>query len=93
MPKLKTSDALRAAFDPDDHPTKAPQQSVSEQQVHTQFIPVHGLRIWQPLVEFVQLLTLLWFRYANELAVLGQAVHAQEHTEGGGWDTVDKGQN
>ena len=52
VPKLRTSDALRAAFDPHDHPLKAPQQSVSEQQVHTQFIPMHGLRIWQSLVEY-----------------------------------------
>ena len=52
VPKLKTSDAVRAAFDPHDHPLKAPQQSVSEQQVHTQFIPMHGLRIWQSLVEY-----------------------------------------
>ncbi|KAI0751533.1 alpha/beta-hydrolase [Daedaleopsis nitida] len=51
VPKIKTSDAFRAAFDPHDHPIKPPQQSVSEQQVHTQFIPVHGLRIWQSLVE------------------------------------------
>ncbi|KAH9894438.1 alpha/beta-hydrolase [Cubamyces lactineus] len=51
VPKLKTSDAVRAVFDPDDHPTKAPQQSVSEQQVHAQVIPMHGLRMWQSLVE------------------------------------------
>ncbi|KAI0356462.1 alpha/beta-hydrolase [Trametes cingulata] len=51
VPKLKTSDAVRAAFDPHDHPIKPPQQSVSEQQVHTHFIPVHGLRMWQSLVE------------------------------------------
>ncbi|KAI0637973.1 alpha/beta-hydrolase [Trametes polyzona] len=51
VPKLKTSDAVRAALDPHDHPIKPPQQSVSEQQVHTQFIPMHGLRMWQSLVE------------------------------------------
>ncbi|KAI0722242.1 alpha/beta-hydrolase [Cerioporus squamosus] len=49
--KLKTSDAVRAVFDPRDHPLKPPQQSVSEQQVHTQLIPMHGLRMWQSLVE------------------------------------------
>ncbi|KAI0368056.1 alpha/beta-hydrolase [Pilatotrama ljubarskyi] len=51
VPKLKMSDAMRAAFAPHDHPIKPPQQSVSEQQVHTHFIPVHGLRMWQSLVE------------------------------------------
>ncbi|KAF9821291.1 hypothetical protein IEO21_00899 [Rhodonia placenta] len=50
VPKLKTSDAIRAAFDPEDHPTKAPQQSVSEQQIHPHGIPIHGLRIWQSLL-------------------------------------------
>ncbi|KAI0650222.1 alpha/beta-hydrolase [Trametes meyenii] len=51
VPKLKTSDAVRAAFDPHDHPIKPPQQSVSEQQVHPQFVPMHGLRMWQSIVE------------------------------------------
>ncbi|CCM05570.1 uncharacterized protein FIBRA_07797 [Fibroporia radiculosa] len=32
IPKLKSSDLIRAAFDREDHPTKAPQQSASEQQ-------------------------------------------------------------
>ena len=53
VPKMKTMDAVRAAFDPHDHPTKPPQQSVSEEQVHEQFIPMHGLRMWQYLVEYV----------------------------------------
>lgn len=52
VPKLKTSDAIRAAFDPEDHPTKAPQQSVSEQQIHPHGIPIHGLRIWQSLLTY-----------------------------------------
>ncbi|KAI0824710.1 alpha/beta-hydrolase [Trametes gibbosa] len=51
VPKLKTSDAVRAALDPRDHPVKPPQQSVSEQQVHAQFMPMHGMRIWQSIVE------------------------------------------
>ncbi|CDO68138.1 hypothetical protein BN946_scf185003.g10 [Trametes cinnabarina] len=51
VPKLKASDALRAVFDRHDHPFKAPQQSVSEQQVHTQLVSMHGLRMWQSLVE------------------------------------------
>ncbi|RDX53666.1 alpha/beta-hydrolase [Lentinus brumalis] len=49
--KIKTSDAVRAVFDHHDHPLKPPRQSVSEQQVHTQVIPIHGLRMWQSLVE------------------------------------------
>ncbi|KAI0677037.1 alpha/beta-hydrolase [Trametes maxima] len=51
VPKLRTSDAVRAAFDPHDHPIKPPQQSVSEQQVHPQFVPMHGLRMWQSIIE------------------------------------------
>ncbi|KAI9066431.1 alpha/beta-hydrolase [Trametes sanguinea] len=51
VPKLKTSDALRAVFEANDHPVKPPQQSVSEQQVHPQLAPMHGLRMWQSLVE------------------------------------------
>lgn len=58
VPKLRTSDAVRAAFDPHDHPVKPPQQSASEQQVHTQFIAMHGLRMWQSLVEYVCLFTI-----------------------------------
>ena len=53
VPKVKTSDALRAAFDPEDHPTKAPRQSVSEQQTYARMVPFHGLRMWQSLVACV----------------------------------------
>ncbi|EPQ59012.1 alpha/beta-hydrolase [Gloeophyllum trabeum ATCC 11539] len=49
MPKLKVSDAVRAAFDPNDHPTHAPRQSVSEQQL-TQRAPIHGLSIWTAIL-------------------------------------------
>ncbi|THH31314.1 hypothetical protein EUX98_g2870 [Antrodiella citrinella] len=52
VPKIKTSDAIRAAFDPQDHPTKAPQQSVSEQQIYARMLPIHGVRIWQSLVSY-----------------------------------------
>ena len=52
VPKLKTSDAVRAALDPHDHPIKGPQQSISEQEMHTRVFPMHGLRIWQSLVEY-----------------------------------------
>lgn len=50
MPRLKTADAIRAAFDPNDDPVKPPKQSVSEQQVQTHVIPIHGLRMWDQLV-------------------------------------------
>ncbi|GBE80022.1 alpha/beta-hydrolase [Sparassis crispa] len=50
VPRRKTSDAIRAAFDPMDHPTKPPRQSISEQQNKTHVIPVHGLRIWPSLL-------------------------------------------
>ncbi|KAJ6628840.1 hypothetical protein B0H10DRAFT_1989479 [Mycena sp. CBHHK59/15] len=53
IPKLKLADAVRAAFDPNDDPSKAPRQSVSEAQVRTRFIPeMHGLRIWDMLVGY-----------------------------------------
>lgn len=52
VPKIKTSDAVRAAFDPADHPTKAPKQSVSEQQTYARMLPFHGVRIWQSLVAY-----------------------------------------
>ncbi|CAL1701139.1 unnamed protein product [Somion occarium] len=35
VPRMSTSDAARAAFDPSDHPFKPPRQSVSEEQVHS----------------------------------------------------------
>jgi hypothetical protein len=53
VPKLKPSDTLRAAFDPHDDPARPPKQSVSEQQVHTHIIPMHGLKIWDALVGYV----------------------------------------
>ncbi|KAJ8698470.1 hypothetical protein PTI98_005176 [Pleurotus ostreatus] len=52
VPHIKAIDAIRAAFDPHDHPTKAPKQSVSEQQTYTHIIPFHGLRIWDTLVGY-----------------------------------------
>ncbi|KAF7798891.1 hypothetical protein EIP86_010119 [Pleurotus ostreatoroseus] len=51
VPKRSTGDAVKAAFDPDDHPLKPPPQSVSEQQTESHAIPgMHGLHIWQSLV-------------------------------------------
>ncbi|KAH9942586.1 alpha/beta-hydrolase [Amylocystis lapponica] len=50
VPKLKTMDALRAAFDNEDHPTKGPQQS---EQQRTNGVPtIHGMRIWQSLLTY-----------------------------------------
>ncbi|KAK0206338.1 hypothetical protein DFS33DRAFT_1372681 [Desarmillaria ectypa] len=50
VPKLSARDIIRAAFTPHDDPTRPPRQSVSEQQVHTHVIPLHGLRLWDALV-------------------------------------------
>ena len=55
VPQRSTGDAVRAAFDPEDHPLKPPKQSVSEQQTETNVVPIHGLRIWQNLVSYVHL--------------------------------------
>ncbi|ESK94434.1 putative lipase esterase from carbohydrate esterase family ce10 [Moniliophthora roreri MCA 2997] len=52
VPKLKPADAVRAAFDPHDDPMRPPKQSVSEQQVKTHIIPMHGLKIWDALVGY-----------------------------------------
>ncbi|KAJ6515694.1 Alpha/Beta hydrolase protein [Mycena sanguinolenta] len=54
IPKLKLSDAIRAAFDPNDDPNKPPKQSVSEAQVRSSLIPdsLHGMKIWDVLVGY-----------------------------------------
>lgn len=52
VPKLKAMDAVRAAFDINDDPNKAPQMSASEQQVKSHLVPMHGLRIWDALVGY-----------------------------------------
>jgi hypothetical protein len=51
VPKMKTSDIIRATFDPNDDQNQHPQQSVSEQQVRKQIFPgLHGLRMWDSLL-------------------------------------------
>ncbi|KII94934.1 hypothetical protein PLICRDRAFT_33764 [Plicaturopsis crispa FD-325 SS-3] len=52
VPKLKTIDAIRAAFDPDDDPMKPPRHSASEQQTQSHLIPMHGLRVWDALLGY-----------------------------------------
>ncbi|KAG7096748.1 hypothetical protein E1B28_004160 [Marasmius oreades] len=52
IPRLKISDAVRAAFDPKDDPINPPKQSVSEQQVRTHIIPMHGLKMWDVIVRY-----------------------------------------
>lgn len=46
-------EVIRATFDPSDHPVKPPPQSVSEQQVQANIIPMHGLRMWDFLVGYM----------------------------------------
>jgi hypothetical protein len=46
-------EVIKATFDPADHPVKPPPQSVSEQQVQANVIPMHGLRIWDFLVGYM----------------------------------------
>jgi len=43
-------EVIKATFDPSDHPVNPPTQSVSEQQVKANIIPMHGLRIWDAIV-------------------------------------------
>ncbi|KAF8969460.1 hypothetical protein BDZ97DRAFT_1653726 [Flammula alnicola] len=52
VPKLKAVDAVRAAFNPHDDPNKPPTQSASEQQVKTNLVPIHGLRVWDDIVRY-----------------------------------------
>nr|GAT59993.1 lipase/esterase [Mycena chlorophos] len=51
IPKLKLSDAVKAAFDPNDDPSKPPKQSAAEAQVHTS-MGLHGMRIWDVLLGY-----------------------------------------
>ncbi|KAJ7639044.1 Alpha/Beta hydrolase protein [Roridomyces roridus] len=50
--KLKFSDAVKAAFDPDDDPNKGPKQSASEEQQRNNILPMHGLRLWDVLLGY-----------------------------------------
>ncbi|KAL1700195.1 hypothetical protein EV121DRAFT_214712 [Schizophyllum commune] len=52
IPRMKTMQVIRAAFDPHDDPLQPPKQSVSEQQTKTHIIPMHGLRIWDTLLSY-----------------------------------------
>ncbi|PIL36934.1 hypothetical protein GSI_00624 [Ganoderma sinense ZZ0214-1] len=51
VPKLKTTDVIRAALSPNDSALKAPPQSVSEQQTRMRISSVYGLEMWQSIVE------------------------------------------
>lgn len=52
VPKMRMSDVVRAVFDPKDDPNKPTRQSVSEQQVRTHVVPVHGLRMWDGIIRY-----------------------------------------
>ncbi|KAI1786660.1 alpha/beta-hydrolase [Ganoderma leucocontextum] len=52
VPKLKIADVIRAALDPNDSAFKVPPQSASEQQIRTRIASVHGLKMWQSIVEW-----------------------------------------
>lgn len=53
VPQRRTADAVKAVFDPEDSPTKPPQQSASEQQRFVESSPMHGLKIWASLMTCV----------------------------------------
>jgi len=46
-------EVIKATFDPSDNPVNAPPQSVSEQQVKANIIPMHGLRMWDVIVGYM----------------------------------------
>lgn len=50
VPKRTPAETVRAALDPNDHPTTYPHQSASEEQVKNRVLPVHGLNIWDGIV-------------------------------------------
>ncbi|KAI0700770.1 alpha/beta-hydrolase [Cytidiella melzeri] len=52
VPKRHARDVFRAAFDPEDNLAKAPHQSVSEEQTSANILPVHGLQMWQGIINF-----------------------------------------
>ncbi|THH11723.1 hypothetical protein EW145_g464 [Phellinidium pouzarii] len=52
MPKRRTKDIIMAALDPEDDPTAAPKQSVSEQQYMTEVVPMHGLSLWAYIMTY-----------------------------------------
>ena len=58
IPKRRTRDVVRAAFDSTDDPSAPPPQSVSEQQHMADVVPMHGLNIWAALMASVTLLRL-----------------------------------
>ncbi|KAI0082430.1 alpha/beta-hydrolase [Panus rudis PR-1116 ss-1] len=66
VPKIRASDALRAAFNPHDHPTKPPQQTVSEEQNHARIVPFHGVRMWQDLISYFMRRSAKRARYAKD---------------------------
>jgi hypothetical protein len=53
VPKMGIIGVVAATLDPKDDPNRPPQQSVSEQQVQANIIPVHGLRVWDGLLRQV----------------------------------------
>lgn len=55
IPKAKMMQNFRAAFDPNDDPFRAPRQSVSEQQKKTYIVPMHGLTLWNSVLQYVLL--------------------------------------
>ncbi|KZT72544.1 alpha/beta-hydrolase [Daedalea quercina L-15889] len=71
VPKLKTSDVIRGAFEEQDNPRHPPPQSVSEQQVYQPSSPMHGLRIWQSLVTY-------FMRKSTQKAAT-KAAHGKDH--------------
>ncbi|KAI0787047.1 hypothetical protein BC629DRAFT_1593579 [Irpex lacteus] len=52
VPKRSAMDVVKAAFDTEDNLAKAPFQSVSEEQKPASVIPVHGLRMWQGILNY-----------------------------------------
>lgn len=46
-------EVIKATLNPSDHPVNPPPQSVSEQQVRANVIPMHGLRIWDAIVGYM----------------------------------------
>ncbi|KAI0089132.1 alpha/beta-hydrolase [Irpex rosettiformis] len=52
VPKRGAMDIFKAAFDTEDNLVKAPSQSASEEQRPANIVPIHGLRMWQGILNY-----------------------------------------
>ncbi len=79
---MKVVDVIRAALDPNDSALKVPTQSVSEQQIRMRISSLHGLKLWQSIVECARRASFHILNTVFLITLYRQMVHAQEFGEG-----------